>query len=142
MFGHGIAVVCDATPGDAGGDRHPASRPMTRPSRRYAGRWKSSVRIDELYVRVWLFGALSALTPERPLVLCLTERFTAGDVIARLGDRLGDEFVSRVLSAPGEKFSHCRIFVDGFTVEALDEPLETGDTAEIEFILMIAPEGG
>ena len=63
-------------------------------------------------VRVWLFGALSALTPERPLVLSLSERFTVGDVVARLGDRLGDE------------------------------PLDTGETAEIEFILMIAPEGG
>ncbi len=93
-------------------------------------------------VRVWLFGALSALTPERPLVLSLSERFTVGDVVARLGDRLGDEFVSRVLSAPGEKFSHCRIFVDGFAVENLDEPLATGEIVSIEFILMIAPEGG
>lgn len=93
-------------------------------------------------LHVWLFGALSALTPERPLVLRLTEPFTVGDVIERLGDRLGDEFISRVLFAPGEKFSHCRVFVDGFAVENLDEPLEAGETAEIEFILMIAPEGG
>lgn len=93
-------------------------------------------------VHVWLFGALSALTPERPLVLRLTERFTAGDVIERLGDRLGDEFTSRVLFSSDEKFSHCRIFVDGFAVENLDEPLATGEIVSIEFILMIAPEGG
>ena len=94
-------------------------------------------------VRVWLFGALSALAPERPLVLCLAAGFTAGEVIARLGERLGDEFVSRVLSAPGEKFSHCRVFVDGYAVERLDAPIPTGGaTAEVELILMIAPEGG
>jgi hypothetical protein len=98
---------------------------------------------EGIAVRVWLFGALSALATERPLVLALAEGFTAGEVIGRLGDRLGDQFVSRVLSAPGEKFSHCRIFVDGFAVERLDQPIETnGATAEIEFILLIAPEGG
>ena len=98
---------------------------------------------DGVAVRVWLFGALSALAAERPMVLRLAAGFTAGDVIARLGDRLGDEFISRVLSAPGEKFSHCRVFVDGYAVERLDAPIPTGGaTAEVELILMIAPEGG
>ncbi len=98
---------------------------------------------DGVSVRVWLFGALSALATERPMVLPFTEGFTAGEVIARLGEKLGGEFVDRVLSAPGEKFSHCRIFVDGYAVERLDAPIPTsGATAEVELILMIAPEGG
>jgi hypothetical protein len=114
---------------------------MSGLARTFAG--LSTLPIDDAtIVHVWLFGALSALAPERPLVLRLAERFTAGDMIERLGDRLGDEFTSRVLSASGEKFSHCRIFVDGLAVENLDQTFATGETAEIEFILMIAPEGG
>ncbi len=102
-----------------------------------------SPAVDDVEVRVWLFGALSALSAERPLVLGLAPGFTAGDVIEHLGDSLGDEFLSRVLAAPGEKFSHCRLFADGFAVEDLDAPIRSsGETTVIELILMIAPEGG
>ena len=83
------------------------------------------------------------LSPERPLVFEVEPGFTASDVIHQIGDRLGEGFISRVLAAPGEKFSHCRIFADGFAVEQLDAPIaNAGETAEIEFILLIAPEGG
>lgn len=94
-------------------------------------------------VRVWLFGALSALAPARPVVLGLAAGFTPGDVIAALGQRCGPEFLDRVLRAPGEKFSHCRLFVNGLAIEDLGQPVEAGGaTAEIEMILLIAPEGG
>lgn len=94
-------------------------------------------------VHVWLFGTLSRFDPERPVVLHLPRDFTAGDVVARLGERYGAKFLDRVLSAPGEKFSHCRLFVNGSLVEELDTPIETNGTAtDIEMILLIAAEGG
>lgn len=104
---------------------------------------QADARTADGAAHVWLFGALSALTPERPVVLRLGEGFTAYDVIEAMGDRLGPAFLDRVLCAPGEKFSHCRIFADGVTVDDLDTPLcAAGSTAEIEMILLIAAEGG
>lgn len=94
-------------------------------------------------MHVWLFGVLSRLDPERPVVLHLPDGFTAGDVVTRLGERYGAKFLGHVLSAPGEKFSHCRIFVNGSPVEDLDTPIEAnGSAADIEMILLIAAEGG
>ncbi len=94
-------------------------------------------------VSVWLFGELSLSVSERPVKLDMGENFTAGDVIAAMGERLGSEFLSQLIQAPGEKFSCLRIFIDGLPVEDMDWPLEIeGGAAQVEMILLPAAEGG
>jgi hypothetical protein len=65
------------------------------------------------------------------------------DVIAILGEQLGEIFSAQVVDAGGVKRRHCRLFVAGYPVENLQTPLyPISDLTEIDIILLIAPEGG
>ncbi len=107
----------------------------------------SNFVIDEctgcVQVHVQLFGALASVCAERSLRLELPVNATIGNVLAVLGERLGETFLSNVLDERGSKRRHCRLFVGGYSVEDLLAPLSTttGPT-EIDIILLIAPEGG
>ncbi len=94
-------------------------------------------------VRVWLFGALSALSPERPLVLEFTSGFTARQVIEAMAVRCGPALPAQALDETGSLLRCCRLFIDGFPVEDLDLPLGAdGSAVEIEMILLMGYEGG
>ena len=94
-------------------------------------------------VRVWLFGALSNLSVERPLVLNFAAGFTVRDVINEIGKRCGPVFLNQVLCAEGSLLRCCRLFADGSPVDELDAPLGTdGSAIEVEMILLMGYEGG
>jgi len=107
----------------------------------------SDVVIDEfpgcVQVHVQLFGALASVCAERSLRLELPVNATIANVLAILGQRLGETFRSNVLDERGAMRRYCRLFVDGYSVEDLTAPLSaTTDPTEIDIILLIAPEGG
>jgi len=94
-------------------------------------------------VRVQLFGALAALSRQQSVELTLPAGVTIADVIAILGDRLGEAFTTHVIDARGTKHRHCRLFVAGYPIEDVQTPLTlTMELTEIDVILLIAPEGG
>lgn len=93
--------------------------------------------------RIWLFGALAALSAERPMTVPLRSEPTAGDAIEAIGQRLGRPFLDQVLSEPAVLFRCCRIFANGHPVNGLDEPLvPDGSAMEIEILLLTGYEGG
>ena len=107
----------------------------------------SNIVIDEfsgcVQVHVQLFGALASICAERSLRLEVPVNATIGNVLAILGERLGETFRSNVLDERGAKRRHCRLFVGGYAVEDLPTQLSaTTDPTEIDIILLIAPEGG
>ena len=108
------------------------------------GLQRTGTRPEHLYtVRIWLFGALAALSPERPLDLKFAAGFTARDVIKAMAERCDSALSDHVLDDAGTLVRYCRIFADGRAVEDLDTPL-TGRTADmdIEMILLMGYEGG
>ncbi len=107
----------------------------------------SNVVIEEcagsVQVHVQLFGALASVCAARSLRLEMPAYATIDNVLAVLGERLGETFLSNVLDERGAKRRHCRLFVGGYAVEDLRAPLSaTTDPTEIDIILLIAPEGG
>jgi len=98
---------------------------------------------DSSRVRVQLFGALAALSRRQSVELVLPAGVTVADVIAILGDQLGETFSTHVIDVNGAKHRHCRLFVAGYPVEDLQTPLYPAtELTEIDIILLIAPEGG
>jgi len=94
-------------------------------------------------VRVRLFGALAAVCSQRCVTFELAGAATLADVLAALGERLGEPFRVRVLDEAGIKRRYCRLFVDGVPVDDLQTVLDSSSQpTEIEMILLIAPEGG
>jgi hypothetical protein len=118
-------------------DRKPADGGTPPPCRSRLGPDHGGGRIA---VRVQLFGALAVASEQRSLALELPAGATVRDVLATLGHLLGETFLVHVLDAGGAKRRYCRLFVGGYPVEDLQMPL--GATAEIDIILLIAPEGG
>jgi molybdopterin converting factor small subunit len=103
----------------------------------------STQSVGRVEVHVQLFGALASLQGERSVRLALPAGATIAEALAKLGERLGQEFLDRVLDEAGMKRRHCRLFVAGYAVEDLQTPLHAGaDPTEIDIILLIAPEGG
>jgi hypothetical protein len=99
--------------------------------------------VGEIGVHVQLFGALASSSAERSIQLEVPCSATVADVLAALGSRLGESFLSRVLDRAGAKHRHCRLFIDGYAVEDLNFALPaTGTPTQIEIILLVAPEGG
>jgi molybdopterin converting factor small subunit len=97
----------------------------------------------DISVRVQLFGALAAVSSQRSFELVLPAGALVADVIAILGEQLGEIFSAQVVDAGGVKRRHCRLFVAGYPVENLQTPLyPISDLTEIDIILLIAPEGG
>lgn len=92
-------------------------------------------------VEVWLFGSLAEAVPERPLRLEFRNPFSIDDVIAELGRRYGDGFLSLVTSPDGGMLRHCRVFVNGEDVEDTGAPV-CAQAPQIEMILLTAAEGG
>lgn len=94
-------------------------------------------------VEVWLFGSLADAVPERPLRLQFRNPFSIDDIVAELGGRFGDAFLSRVTAPDGGMLRHCRVFVNGEAVEDTGAPVLThAPQAQIEMILLTAAEGG
>jgi len=92
---------------------------------------------------VQLFGALASLSAERRVRLALPSGATVADMLAALGERLGQPLVAHVLDHAGRKHRHCRLFVDGYPVEDVHARLDAkAEPTQIEIILLIAPEGG
>ena len=94
-------------------------------------------------VHVQLFGALAAHREERSLQFDQPAGTTVIDMLTVAEQRLGAPLLVHVLDERGAKRRHCRLFVDGYAVEDLRRELDgaTG-RAEIDIILLIAPEGG
>jgi len=94
-------------------------------------------------VHVQLFGALAAVSAERSIQLEVPAAATIADVLAILGERLGEPFSTRVLDRTGAKHRYCRLFVQGYPVENLRTPLDaSSELTQIEIILLVAHEGG
>lgn len=130
-----MSIRWDAVVDPATVERH---RPPPLPVQRVIDRNANSIR-----VRVQLFGALAALSGQQSVELALPAGVTVGDVIAILGDRLGEALMANVLDASGAKRRHCRLFVAGYPVEDLRTSLSPAvELTEIDIILLIAPEGG
>lgn len=93
-------------------------------------------------INVRLFGALAA-GGARSFKFELPVPATVADALAALTQRLGERLTDSMLDQTGAKRRHCRLFVNGYPVEDVRTPLPaTGEPAEIEIILLIAPEGG
>lgn len=119
-----------------------ASRPGSIANAANTADTEAAVKV-QTRVRVWLFGALSALSPERPMVLEFTSGFTARQVIEAMAVRCGPALPAQALDETGSLLRCCRLFVDGFPVEDLDLPLGAdGPSVEIEMILLMGYEGG
>jgi hypothetical protein len=106
---------------------------------------QSAIRqsVDCIEVHLRLFGALASVSAERSVRLNLPTTATIADVLAIVGERLGDGFLAHVLDETGSKRRHCRLFVGGYAIEDLQTALlATPDPSEIDIILLIAPEGG
>ena len=106
---------------------------------------QSATRQDAgpLEVHVRLFGALASVSAERSVRLKLPATATIAEVLAIVGERLGEAFLARVLDETGAKRRHCRLFVGGYASEDLQTALHAmPDPSEIDIILLIAPEGG
>jgi hypothetical protein len=98
---------------------------------------------DRIKAHVVLFGALASVSAERSIELELATTATIADALAALGERLGEEFLARVLDPFGSKHRHCRLFVDGYPIEDMTLPIDAAaEPTQIEIILLIAPEGG
>lgn len=94
-------------------------------------------------VEIWLFGSLGDAVPERPLRLQFRNPFSIDDVIAELGRRCGDEFLTLVTAPDGRMLRHCRVFVNGEAVEDTGAPVCVHEPlSQIEMILLTAAEGG
>ncbi len=94
-------------------------------------------------VRVWLFGALANLSPERPMVMTFPTGFTARDVIAAMAARCKPGLLEQVVCAEGSLLRHCRLFADGLPIDDLDAALsKDGSAIEVEMILLMGYEGG
>ena len=97
----------------------------------------------DMTVQVWLFGLLSALTTERPVVLRLPGNATTMDVVAALEDRFGSEILGRIRDPVSGILPSCRLFVDGEPIEDVAAPISAGrKTARVELILLKGFEGG
>ncbi|MBI4292638.1 MAG: MoaD/ThiS family protein [Betaproteobacteria bacterium] len=120
------------------------SRFWTEASRPASASPASTQQITEpVTVNVWLYGSLARMVEKRPLALQLPQGSSVGDVLAELGRRFGEEFTDRVVGADGQKFSHCRVFVDGLRMEDMGLPVDKGPSpATVEIILLAAIEGG
>jgi hypothetical protein len=102
---------------------------------------RQSAGCIEVHLR--LFGALACMSAERSFRLKLPITTTIADVLAIVGERLGEGFLAQVLDETGSKRRYCRLFVGGYSVEDLQTPLSaTIDPSEIDIILLIVPEGG
>ena len=100
-------------------------------------------RAGGIEVHVRLFGALASFSAQRSLRLRLPSAATIADVLAVVGERLGEGFLAQVTDATGAKRRHCRLFVGGYPVEDVGTALGASpDPSEIDIILLIAPEGG
>jgi hypothetical protein len=77
------------------------------------------------------------------ITLAVAPTAILADVLAALGERLGGAFLIHVLDRAGNKHRHCRIFVDGYPADDLNACVNArAEPAEIEIILLVAPEGG
>ena len=102
-----------------------------------------SERRDPVVLHVWPFGALSARLADRPVVLDLHDGFTLREAFAALARRCGAASLEGVLTQSGEKTRHCRVFVEGEPIDAMDTPVRCARSpACMEMILLIAAEGG
>jgi len=107
-----------------------------------------SLRVPEssarsIPINVQLFGALAAAGGARSCKFELSAPATVADALAVLKERLGERLTANMLDHTGAKRRHCRLFVNGHPVEDVRAPLPaSGEPAEIEIILLIAPEGG
>jgi molybdopterin converting factor small subunit len=127
---------------DAVVDRKAASHDAPAPPpRRPAG--AAHLGADRVRARVRLFGALASISRQSMLEFEFRPGDSVGDVVARLGEQLGEAVLSHLLDQSGAKRRHCRLFVDGYPVEDLRSALApTANPTEIDIILLVAPEGG
>jgi hypothetical protein len=96
-----------------------------------------------IHVHVQLFGTLAALGAERSIRVELPACTRISEVLARVEQRLGAPLLVHLLDERGGKRRHCRLFVDGYPVEDVHDPLDgRSGWTEIDIILLIAPEGG
>jgi len=120
-------------------DRSLVQPSMTPAIQRSGNRQHESA--NDVSVHVQLFGAWASVTIERTLNLVVPKPATVAVVIAAMGERLGDAFLTRVLDETGAKRRYCRLFVGGVPIEDLRTPIDA-DSIEIEMILLVAIEGG
>jgi hypothetical protein len=96
-----------------------------------------------IQVHLQLFGALATCCPERSLCFEQPAGTTIINMLLAAEERLGAPLMVHVRDESGAKRRHCRLFVDGYAVEDLQTPLDGMiGPAEIDIILLIAPEGG
>ncbi|HEY1364575.1 MAG TPA: MoaD/ThiS family protein [Xanthobacteraceae bacterium] len=96
-----------------------------------------------VHVHLQLFGALAMLGSKRSIRLQVSAGTTIAELIALAQERLGVPLLAHLLDEAGEKHRHCRLFVGGYPVDELRNPLDAVDEpVEIDIILLIAPEGG
>lgn len=94
-------------------------------------------------VRVWLYGALSLLCPERPLVIDFPRGITVGEMIDILCHHVGFALRDGVMETPTRKSNICRVFFNGTLVGLEDRlPDTAGGPADFEMIVLTASEGG
>ena len=127
----GAGVRWDAVVAPQSIDRVPAPRPPIHNS------------AQPIQVHLQLFGALATCCPQRSLCFEQPTGTAIIDMLLAAQERLRAPLLVHVLDASGAKRRHCRLFVGGYAVEDLRTPLDGAiGRAEIDIILLIAPEGG
>jgi hypothetical protein len=98
---------------------------------------------DAAVLKVWLFGGLAPIAACRNFAIPLEASTTLRALLAVMVERFGPAFSERVLQDNGELYGCCRIFLDGFPLEGLDEPIDpAGSARNLELIVLTAAEGG
>ena len=95
-----------------------------------------------MVVTVRVHGALRSAAHGSAVALSLPECATAGDVLARLGDRFGSPFADVAASRGARLPRQIRMFVGGDLVDSRDEPLAAHDSTAPVTVVLLSPISG
>tara|TARA_B100001964_G_C14229108_1_gene599139 strand:+ start:1079 stop:1528 length:450 start_codon:yes stop_codon:yes gene_type:complete len=99
--------------------------------------------VDDIEIRISLFGILAMQIPERPMVLTMPRATTVSHIITNLEKKYLHSIPEMAAEDPAGLSPYCRVFIDGYPLEDFDHPLDNGKPAiELEMILLLAYEGG
>ena len=94
-------------------------------------------------VTVQVHGASRGAACAQALAVSLPEGATVGDLVARLGDRLGAPFTGAAASREARLPREIRLFVGGDLVSSREQRLSSrGDAAPVTVVLLTPVSGG
>ena len=93
-------------------------------------------------VQVTFMGEIQTLVGQRELRISLPEGATMTGLLSSLSKSYGDDFASRVFSAPGKLKENLLIFVDGENIKELGGLAATLGNSQVEVLMLDMFAGG